>query len=94
MRSKLIVAAAFSVALLAAGAASAGEIGVQYLYDLGMSQAAFIKSFGGKSKAKEVQAEVASNPEALAALRAQGVQIKNVILSKPTCDGGVIYYVK
>jgi hypothetical protein len=94
MRNKLIGAAAFSVALLAAGAASAGNIGVQYLYDLTTPQAAFIKTFGTKSKAKEVQAEIYANPDVANALRAQGVQIKNVILSKPAFDGSVIYFVK
>jgi hypothetical protein len=59
-----------------------------------MSPSAFIKTFGTKSKAAEVQAEINANPEVLAELQARGIQIKNVILSKPAFDGSTIYYVK
>jgi hypothetical protein len=91
MRNKLIAAAALVGAVLAANTASAGGISVYYLYDLGMSQSAFIKTF---AHAKSVQAEISGNPALASELRAQGVQIKNVILSKPAFDGSTIYYVK
>jgi hypothetical protein len=94
MRNKIIAAGVFAAALLAATSASAAGVGIYYLSDLGMSCAAFIKTFGTKANAKAAQDEIANSPEAQAALAAQGISLKNVILAKDAADGSRIYYVK
>ena len=94
MRNKVLAAGAFAAAILTASTASASGIGIYYLSDLGMSCAAFIKTFGTKANAKAAQDEIASNPAAQEALRAQGISIKNVILAKDAADGSRIFYVK
>ena len=91
MRNNIVGAAAVAIALLASSAASAADFSVYYLGDLTQGQAAFIKSF---ANAKSVQASINGDPAVAAGLRAQGVQIKNVILSRPAFDGSTIYYVK
>ena len=91
MRNNIVGAAALAIALVASSAASAADFSVYYLSDLTQGQAAFIKSF---ANAKSVQASINSDPVLAAGLRAQGVQIKNVILSRPALNGSTIYYVK
>jgi len=94
MRTKILAAVALAAGLLAANAASAAEFGFYYLSELTTSQSAFMKSFGTKANAKAAQEEINANPAVASALRAQGVNIKNVILAKDAFDGSRIYYVK
>jgi hypothetical protein len=94
MRNKALGTAALAAALTISTSALAADCGVYYLSELGMSQSAFIKTFGNKAGAKEAQALIASRPDDAAELRAQGVVIKNVILAKTAFDGSIIYYVK
>jgi len=91
MRNNIVGAAAIAIALLASSAASAADFSVYYLSDLTQGEAAFVKSF---AHAKSVQASINSDPALAASLRAQGVQIKNVIRSAPAFNGRTIYYVK
>lgn len=94
MRNVVKIPAAFLAAFFTTSAASAADFGVYYLNELGMSQAAFIRTFGNKAHAKAAQDEINGNPGLASALRSQGIVIKNVILFKDAADGSRIYYVR